>query len=49
MGSLKVLWHSRSAVKELSAVPVVMCGGIKHNGVLCKAHVPGKRPPFGFA
>jgi len=36
---------SRSAVKALSAAPVVVCGGIQHNGVLCKAHAPGMKPP----
>lgn len=30
----------------LSAAPIVMCGGIQHNGVLCKAHAPGKAPAF---
>ena len=35
--------------KVLSAVPVIVCGGIQHNGVLCKAQAPEKLPPFGFA
>ena len=41
-GCLDVPRPPHSAVKALSAAPVVVCGGIQHNGVLCKAHAPVK-------
>jgi hypothetical protein len=36
---------SQRSGKALSAAPVVVCGGIQHNGILCKAHAPGMKPP----
>ena len=35
---------SHRSGKALSAAPVVVCGGIQHNGVLCKACAPVKAP-----
>lgn len=45
MGSLDMQRPSRRSGKALSAAPVVVYGGIQHNGVLCKAQAPGIKPP----